>query len=341
MAARPRDEMMDTLFIDLHGTNDRKCKGILVIYLIQSDDLLFLRLIRLPNLILTLVTQALFYICLLWHPARKVDHLLLFGPFDFALLAFCTLTIMAGGYIINDIFDYPSDFINRKERVIIRKLVSESTAMTYYNILNVLAIIAALWLAWRLKDAGLGALILGTIYLLYLYSKFLQNTPLLGNVIVAFLCALIIWIVMVGGQRDLLILDIGDFYRIIILFWAFGTFAFLATLWRELVKDMEDRKGDEAIGARTLAILGSRQTTTILMICISLILIALLAFFTYWGRANLRAIGIFYGIGLIASTVVLGILTVRADSNVQFRRMSFFLKIYFLQGLIFILFWHV
>ena len=290
---------------------------------------------------ITILTQLLFYGFLLWYPAEQLQFTLFFSPLDFFLLILCSNIIMAGGYIINDVIDYHADLINKKEKMIIDRNITRSVAMQLYTVLNFIGIILALSLAWRMKDAGLGALLIGTIYLLYLYSKFLQSIPLIGNLTVAFLCALVIWIIMVAGQMDIFFLSNENTLPIAPLFWAFGLFAFLATLWRELIKDLEDIEGDLKSGVKTLASIWHGKISKVLCISLGIFMGTALLYFSSQSRKYLDTIGTWYIFGLIITTLFITFYIYRAQEKKEFGQISFWIKLYLLQGMFLIIFCHV
>lgn len=95
----------------------------------------FLKLIRLPNLLMMVLTQFLVRYCIII-PAFQTeynitgefpDHL---SKFDFSLLVLSTILIAAAGYIINDIFDITADEINKPESVVIGKKITEKSALS-------------------------------------------------------------------------------------------------------------------------------------------------------------------------------------------------------------------
>ena len=164
------------------------------------------------------------------------DHLLLF-------LAIISTT--ASGYLINNYYDTRSDAINGKS---LFKLNSNYLIKGYFFhfILSfVFLVISNLNGGWFIFNLFLHVLLL-------LYSLKLQHLPILGNLIVAILCAMVILIPMRLSNQYFNFLNFNLEENSAILY---AVFCFIITLKREVIKDIEDYKGDKTIGSHTLPII--------------------------------------------------------------------------------------
>ncbi|WP_425638077.1 geranylgeranylglycerol-phosphate geranylgeranyltransferase [Algoriphagus yeomjeoni] len=176
------------------------------------------------------------------------------------LIITSTLLITAAGYMINDYYDVKIDYVNRPGNVVVGKGIKRRVVIMLHTILNFSAI-------------GLGYLVSPKIalinfiaaFLLWFYSNQLKREPLIGNVSVAFLTALSIYILAIHYQKaELLVLT-------------FAIFAFFLNLIREIIKDIEDRPGDRKHGCRTLPIvLGFRKTKAIIFLIAAIFICAIL-----------------------------------------------------------------
>ena len=96
------------------------------------------------------------------------------------------------------------------------------------------------------------------------YSKTLKKKPLWGNLIVSLCCALVIWMIWIAEQSNINKIDINgsdsDLISRVWILHAYAVFAFISTLFREIVKDMEDVLGDQESGCRTLPIVYGVKT---------------------------------------------------------------------------------
>lgn len=158
-----------------------------------------------------------------------------------------TMLIAAGGYWINDAYDFRIDRINKPDRAIINTFLSVKKVTTSYIILNVLVLLGAVFFVKKLIF-----ILLAAIILLFIYAAYFKRSTLVGNILVAFLASLVLMMA-------------GFIYTFnIALIWT-AIFAFEISLIREIVKDTEDIKGDLAFGLQTLPIqIGVQKTKYIL-----------------------------------------------------------------------------
>lgn len=211
----------------------------------------FLRLIRVQNLLIVVLTQYLARICLIDPPGSSLANALL-DP-AMLLLSLSTVCIAAAGYIINDYFDVKIDIINKPERVVIGRYLKRRVAMGAHQVLNVMGCAVGLYLSrW------IFALDLLSVTLLWFYSVRFKRQPFIGNFVVSFLTALSLLVLAVYYRQNVDLLLI------------YASFAFVITLVREIIKDMEDVRGDARFGCRTLPIVwGIRRTKVFLYILIA------------------------------------------------------------------------
>lgn len=170
------------------------------------------------------------------------------------------LAVMATGYWINDVYDFRIDRINKPARTVVGAFLSTKKVITAYLVWVFLASGASLLLPLKYILLNLGA-----IAALWLYAHFFKRYAVVGNLVVATLTALV---VLAGALLYTLRLP---------LLWMIG-FAFLVTLVREVVKDVEDLRGDMRYHLRTLPILlgirGSKRVIGWLYILLSLATLA-------------------------------------------------------------------
>jgi 4-hydroxybenzoate polyprenyltransferase len=195
-----------------------------------------IRLTRFWNLVIIGMAQY-FTACFLIDRALVWDWRLL-------VLAVSTAIIAAAGYIINDYYDIKIDLINKPERVVIGKSITRRYALFFHTALSLTGIALGLLLGLRVA-----AIHFISAFLLWWYSNNLKRQPFIGNFVVALLTGLSVWLVNVLYHENYALVSI------------YALFAFFITLVREIVKDMEDLKGDNTFGCRTLPIVwGVRKT---------------------------------------------------------------------------------
>jgi 4-hydroxybenzoate polyprenyltransferase len=177
-----------------------------------------------------------------------------FLDFTFLLLSASTIMIAAAGYIINDYYDVKIDFINKPDRVVVGKSITRRFAILFHVVLSGLGILTGLFLSLKIF-----ALNIVSVFLLWFYSNSLKRQPFVGNFSVALLTGLSVYVVDVYYRTN---------NSLVIIY---AIFSFFMTLVREIIKDMEDLKGDNTFGCRTLPIvLGIRKTKNIIYFILAL-----------------------------------------------------------------------
>ncbi len=215
-----------------------------------------LRLIRFPNLVLIVLSQALAQACLL---AKGVEWSKAVEP-GFLYLSLFTVLIAAAGYIINDYYDVKIDAINKPSRLLIGRKIRRRRAMFAHLILSFIGVAGGFWLSLEV-----GLINLGAVLLLWGYSARLKKMLLIGNVVISLLAASMLLVVAVYA----------DTLNNITI--SYALFALIISLIREIIKDMEDVKGDASFDCRTLPIVaGLRNTKLVLYPLIALFQIFLL-----------------------------------------------------------------
>jgi len=201
--------------------------------------------------VMILFTQYVVYVFVVENKAVNLSFWL--PPAEFFLLTAGTLLVAAAGYIINDYYDIKIDLVNKPDRIVVGRIVSRRQALFLHSSLNFLAIFLGLLLSWHV------ALYFATCaFMLWFYSNWLKRTPLIGNIVISLLTAATIWIISLYFREN---------DRII---YIYSVFAFCISLLREVIKDMEDTKGDSAYGCKTLPIIwGLRRTKVFLIVLLA------------------------------------------------------------------------
>ncbi len=244
--------------------------------------ILFLRLFRWPNLLMILLIQILFK----WAIAdpvfvRQGWPLPMEWPV-YTLLIMATLAISAAGYAINDYFDLRADRINKPEKVLLVRGLSRRAAILSHQLLNAFALLLAFYLSWHLRSWWFFVPFLFIQAALWFYSLRFKHLLLLGNLLIGLLTAMVILVpclaisLAAGRLEGLDGSVLWDFQR---LGLAYGLFAFLMTLPRELAKDAEDLEGDLAAGGRTYpVVMGPRRTRQLMALLLLLVMVLLAVF---------------------------------------------------------------
>ncbi len=197
------------------------------------------RLTRAWNLVIIIFAQ--------YFTAWFLMDIYVFTNLKLFVLAVSTALIAAGGYVINDYYDVKIDFINNPGRVVVGKSIPRRHAILLHGVLSIagiaLGVLLSLWIV---------VVNIFSVALLWFYSNLLKRLPFVGNLAVALLTGLSLAILdIVYESPDLLVI-------------IYATFAFFITLVRELIKDMEDLKGDTTYGCKTIPVIwGIRKTKSL------------------------------------------------------------------------------
>ena len=300
-----------------------------------------LRLIRWPNLLIVFLTQYLLYQHVLVAQLKLADRSPTLTNLDFVALTLATMLTAAAGYVINDIYDQVIDALNKPDRMIVGKLLSEKAAYRWYIGFILVGLLCINWLntstgAWF----WLPGYILANL-MMYWYSRSWKKKILIGNFVVSLFCALVAIVVIVGESGywpDLANNAPISYINIVGIFSAYATFAFLSTMYREIVKDMEDVYGDEVDNCRTLPIVfGIQKSKTIAaFFAISLLLTTIFGAYLLYTTGKFLQLG-YLLIGIIIPIKISLLLLGKAQSVQEFHQLSTLTKLIMLGGILYLL----
>jgi 4-hydroxybenzoate polyprenyltransferase len=219
----------------------------------------FLRLVRWPNLVFIILTQLLFYYCV-YVPMLKVQSNNQLN-LPFFLLIIASVFIAAAGYIINDYFDVQIDLINKPNRIIIGKFIKRRWAIVWHLVLSGIAILLSLYVSYRTSEWLIVIVNLVCVTALWVYSTTFKRKLLSGNLMIAALTSWVILVVYIFVGANLLsiqgwVINTHAFnvQRLFKFTFLYAGFAFVTTLIREVVKDLEDMDGDRKYDCNTMPI---------------------------------------------------------------------------------------
>ena len=291
----------------------------------------FLNLIRWKNLILIVAAQVLVKYALL----NSYNCQTALNDLQFVILLIATLCIAAAGNIINDIYDIETDKINKPDRLIIHKHISERTAFNLFITLNIIGVALGFYLANRIGQNSFATLFVIISALLYVYSTYLKHLMLIGNIVVSGLVAASILIVGLfellpninAANREL---HLGVFQILLV----YGAFAFIINLLREITKDIEDINGDYNAGMRTLPIVIGRERTSSIAFIISLVPIFACLYIVIDTFYQYQIAVIYLLIFILGPMIYISIKLFSAEKKDDFQHISSMLKIIMLFGVL-------
>ena len=305
--------------------------------MLKNPFIAFLKLIRIENLFIIAVTQ----ICIKYFVFAPLNDFSKFTPVLFSISLLSTLLIAAAGYIINDYFDVKTDKINRPKTVVIDVVIKRRWAMIFHIILNILGLILGLYLALKCHNLKLVLFQILSILLLWFYSTHFKKQLLVGNIVVSLLTATIPLMPMVydyylsGGINPMISMLLGSFLNtLLIIVLGYSAFAFLTSFAREVIKDMEDYKGDIQTGGKTMPIVWGMITSKVVTFFTIIITIGLLLLACFKFYKDQHNVAVYYILGLvIIPLIILLIHITKATSSKDFKLASLLLKFTMLFGI--------
>ena len=261
------------------------------------------------NLAMIVVAQYVTAIFIM-APNQSLSEVLLDRTLFALILA--SVAAIASGYIINNFYDSEKDIINRPQQVSVEKMVSQNTKLILYFILNISVIIAASYVSFR-------AVLFFSLYIfaIWFYSHKIKKRPVVGNLTSA-------------------ILTITPFFAIFLYYknfsssiFVFGFYLFLVLSMRELIKDLQNLKGDLLQNYKTIPVVYGEKYAKlmiiVLVVCNVSVTIFLLKSYT------LERMDYFFYTSISLLFVVL-LLLPKAQSRQQYSRIHILLKLLVLLG---------
>lgn len=323
----------------------------------------FIKLIRLPNLLIIALTQyALRYGVM--YPLLGISGFeLQMSDLFFFMLVLSTVMIAAAGYIINDYFDIKIDRVNRPDKIIVGKHIRRRVAMGAHIVINSIALLIAFYLAYRMNNLKLVGIQIISSGALWYYSISFKKRVLLGNVVVAVLAALVPFVVglyeiilqNVNAQESVnnlmffveqgvtfndvmssLIFNLKILFVIII---GFSVFAFLSTMIREIIKDIEDYEGDKKYASNTLPVVYGKKTARNVAMVIGLLMVVIIGYVQYYLLMSYKdMLSLMYLLFTIQIPMLYVIYNLKkANIKEDYSRLSTYTKLIMLTGVLYAL----
>lgn len=199
------------------------------------------------NIPIIVLAQYLSAIFILAPEIRALDILLDFYLF---LIVFASAITIASGYIINNFYDSQKDLINRPNKSMLDRLVSQKTKLNVYFSLNFLAVLMASIVSWR-------AFLFFSVYIfmIWFYSHKIKKYPIIGNLMSALLAVTPFFAILLYFYNKISFEEIENHMSHFVVISAHAVFLFLLLLIREMIKDLENLKGDLVNDYRTIPVL--------------------------------------------------------------------------------------
>ena len=304
----------------------------------------FIKMVRLPNLFFIVLTQILFHVSVLDKILYPIGMRPVIDGWDFLLLSAASVLIAAAGYIINDYFDINIDQVNKPKGNVVDTVVSRRWAMAWHFILSGFGLLLSAVISWR---TGLWYILLGNfgcVLLLFGYSVSLKRKLLIGNIVIALLSA---WVILVICFSQIGITFRGlpevneEFNKIIRIGILYAAFAFISTVIREAIKDIEDMQGDAKYGCRTMPIVwGVNATKVYVAVWLVVILALLVVLQVYVFRFGWWVAMAYSVVFIIAPFVFIFLRLFKAATQKDYHQLSNWTKLVMLSGLLSMIFFY-
>ncbi len=290
----------------------------------------FLKLIRLPNLLMIILTQVLVKY-FLFEPFG-IDTVL--NDLSFSLLVLSMICLAAAGNIINDLYDTAADKINKPHKLLIGKEISEKAAWNWFIALNIIGVGIGFYLSNLVGKPSFVALFILPSAFLYFYATQIKGTILVGNLVVSVMVAMII--VMVGIFDLVPAITPANLTTQKVIFSIlvdYAIFAFLVNFLREMVKDQEDITGDYNAGYQTLPVLLGRTRTNFVIFALALLPLMGVLYYLYTYLYESRAAMLYVLLMVIGPLLYFQVRITGAETKKDFHHLSLVLKLILAAGI--------
>lgn len=297
----------------------------------------FFSLIRWPNLVFIALTQCLFYFAVAPSTIPAITSQAI--NLNFYLLVIASVIISAAGYIINDYFDVQIDAVNKPEKLIVGKKIKRRWAIVWHLLLSFFGLALSIYVSLAIKSPMIGVINFGCIILLWIYSISLKRSLLFGNISIAALTAwviLVMYFFVTGTYDNISPVAELRLFKFTILY---ASFAFIVTLIREVVKDIEDMEGDREYYSNTMPIawgvpVAKIFTAVWIAVCTCMLLVVII----YALQLYLWYISVYSFIFLICPLCWLLAKLYKAKIPSDYHRLSTVIKFIMLAGILSMLF---
>lgn len=303
----------------------------------------FLKLIRWPNLVFIALTQFLVVYCVIMPVfADSPVHPNVYG-FNFVLICLSSILIAAAGYIINDYFDLNIDLVNKPKKLVVDKVIKRRWTIFWHIVLSVAGVIIGFYVDYTTHIWLLGFSNSACVFLLFVYSTTFKRKFLIGNIMISLLTA---WVILVitwceynhlmrshnGLNADVILRDT----------FLYAGFAFVISLIREVVKDMEDIEGDRRYGCKTMPIVwGINATKVFVAVWIIVITGVLVMVQVYAMRLHWWLSVVYCLIAIIAPLVWIFAKLYKAYTPKDFHLLSTTIKLVMFTGILSMIFFRI
>lgn len=301
----------------------------------------FLKLIRWPNLLMIILVQTILHFLLIGNVFNLIQMESPFSGIQFLLLMLSTITMAAFGYAFNDVQDVKTDEINKNTKRIIDVQISKKAGIVISGFFLSISLIIALYLSIDMKMIQLFFIHLIIAAGLWYYSVELKKKVLSGNIVVSLFTSVsifIIWLyhLIIIKNDAILMVDARKIIPVLnYLVLSYSIFAFIISMIREIVKDIEDIKGDQENGYRTLPIVHGVEKSKVIITALSFIMIILVILAIYFAYTyNWLKLSTYLSVAVLLPLIYFVYLLRKSQNTEQFGDLSTLAKIIMIAGIL-------
>ena len=299
----------------------------------------FFRLIRYPNLFFIALTQSLFYFCIVVPSFRHIGSSPLLTSIGLLILISASIFIAAGGYVINDYFDLNIDRVNRPEKLVVGKIIKRRWAILWHLGFSFVGIFLSIIVSVKLGNPLLALLNFLTVVFLWFYSTTFKKQLLVGNILISLLTGWVVLALYVAVNKlnfyspnSVEFSALTRIYKFAVLY---GGFAFIISLIREVIKDMEDMEGDARYHCRTMPIVWGIPSSKVFVSVWLIVLICALLILQFYALQLRWWWSAFYGIIFLVIPLIIVLRKLfPAKKAEEFHELSTMTKLVMLTGIL-------
>jgi len=234
------------------------------------------------------------------------------------------------------------DRINKPDRLIVQKYIKRRWTIVWHFFLSMAGVAIGFYLDLASRVTLLGFSNLICACLLFIYSISLKKKLLAGNILISLLTAWTVLVVTWCEARFFFNPADVNIRKLIRVTFLYAGFAFITSLIREAVKDMEDIEGDRRYGCRTMPISwgihASKIYTGIWLTTIILILFLLLIYMLqlHWWFAAIYCLVL-----IIIPLINIFQKLYKAQTPQDFHKLSSMIKLAMLTGILSMIFFRI
>ncbi len=257
---------------------------------------------------------------------------------EYFLISLAFILMAAGGYALNDYYDYGMDEINKPNRLILHHKLPYKTGLYSFIILTSLGIILSFYQCLVWKNGELFIIYIFVAAMFWFYSSKFKRELIIGNVIVSILAAfniLLPWLIVIFNGIDAHLLPISMWKTMNFFIFTYALLSFFITFAREVAKDIVDIDGDKEYNCQNIPIkYGINTAKWVVLASLIFIMVELIYVTIRLFNSAYIIMGYYFAFILIPFGIYVMILTLKAKEKSQWKNISDIMKIYIIAGIL-------